>query len=129
MFNNNRYAREGGLVDEILLENLYRNPEGNPLILDTILLEKVRLESNIQLFLNTALVGSPSNLNNSSTAQATAHSPSSPVPPSESAPKSVTSSTSSSPHPPSTVIFSATPSTSTPKTPASPSSTSHQHTL
>src|SRR6478735_3837977 len=57
MFSNNRYAREGGLVDEILLENLYRNPEGNPLILDTILLEKVRLEPNIQLFLNTALVG------------------------------------------------------------------------
>ncbi|KIL94313.1 hypothetical protein FAVG1_02876 [Fusarium avenaceum] len=28
MFNNNRYAREGGLVDEILLENLHRNPEG-----------------------------------------------------------------------------------------------------
>ncbi|KAJ4245828.1 hypothetical protein NW762_013952 [Fusarium torreyae] len=57
MFNNNRYAREGGLVDEILLENLYRNPEGNPLILDTILLEKVRVESNIQLLLNTALMG------------------------------------------------------------------------
>lgn len=57
MFNNNRYAREGGLLDEVLLENLYRNPEGNPLILDTILLEKVRLEKNIQLFLNTALVG------------------------------------------------------------------------
>ncbi|WZH46651.1 uncharacterized protein QYS62_007741 [Fusarium acuminatum] len=57
MFNNNRYAREGGLVDEILLENLHRNPEGNPLILDTILLEKVRLESRIQLFLNTALMG------------------------------------------------------------------------
>nr|AAO64249.1 unknown [Fusarium sporotrichioides] len=57
MFNNNRYAREGGLVDEILLENLYRNPEGNPLILDTILLEKVKLEPNIKLFLNTALAG------------------------------------------------------------------------
>jgi hypothetical protein len=57
MFNNNRYSREGGLVDEILLENLHRNPEGNPLILDTILLEKVREEPNIQLFLNTALVG------------------------------------------------------------------------
>ncbi|CAK7218114.1 hypothetical protein SBRCBS47491_003397 [Sporothrix bragantina] len=56
MFNNNRYAREGGLVDEILLENLYRNPEGNPLILDTILLEKVREEPNIRLFLNTALM-------------------------------------------------------------------------
>jgi len=57
MFNNNRYAREGALVDEILLENLHRNPEGNPLILDTILLEKVHDEPNIQLFLNTALVG------------------------------------------------------------------------
>jgi hypothetical protein len=57
MFNNNRYAREGGLVDEILLENLHRNPEGNPLILDTILLEKVVDEQNIQLFLNTALIG------------------------------------------------------------------------
>lgn len=57
MFNNNRYAREGGLVEEILVENLHRNPEGNPLILDTILLEKVREESNIQLFLNTALIG------------------------------------------------------------------------
>lgn len=57
MFNNNRYAREGALVDEILLENLHRNPEGNPLILDTILLEKVVDEPNIQLFLNTALIG------------------------------------------------------------------------
>ncbi|KAH6876337.1 FAD dependent oxidoreductase-domain-containing protein [Thelonectria olida] len=56
MFNNNRYAREGGLVDEILLENLHRNPEGNPVILDTVLLDKVRAEPNIKLFLNTALV-------------------------------------------------------------------------
>ncbi len=57
MFNNNRYAREGGTVDEILLENLHRNPEGNPLILDTIMLEKVIEEPNIQLFLNTAMIG------------------------------------------------------------------------
>ena len=41
MGNNNRWAREGGVIDEILVENLYRNPEGNPLILDTLLLEKV----------------------------------------------------------------------------------------
>ncbi|MEO1808417.1 MAG: FAD-dependent oxidoreductase, partial [Bacteroidota bacterium] len=33
MGNNNRWAREGGVIDEILLENLYRNQEGNPLIL------------------------------------------------------------------------------------------------
>jgi hypothetical protein len=55
MGNNNRWAREGGVVDEILVENLYRNPEGNPLILDTILIEKVSLEPNIRLLLNTAV--------------------------------------------------------------------------
>lgn len=55
MGNNNRWAREGGVLDEILVENLYRNPEGNPLILDTILLEKVTNEPNLQLLLNTAV--------------------------------------------------------------------------
>lgn len=55
MGNNNRWAREGGVIDEILLENMYRNREGNPLILDTILLEKVILETNITLLLNTAV--------------------------------------------------------------------------
>lgn len=55
MGNNNRWAREGGLIDEILLENAYRNPEGNPLIFDTILLEKVISEQNIRLLLNTAV--------------------------------------------------------------------------
>src|SRR5690349_10623520 len=29
MGNNNRWSREGGVIDEILVENLYRNPEGN----------------------------------------------------------------------------------------------------
>ncbi|GAB4009296.1 hypothetical protein GCM10028808_17500 [Spirosoma migulaei] len=55
MGNNNRWAREGGVIDELLLENLYRNPEGNPLIFDTILLEKVVLEPNITLLLNTVV--------------------------------------------------------------------------
>lgn len=55
MGNNNRWAREGGVMDEILVENLYRNPEGNPLILDTILLEKVHAEQNIMLLLNLAV--------------------------------------------------------------------------
>ena len=54
MGNNNRWAREGGIVGEILVENMYRNPEGNSLILDTILLEKVIEEKNIRLLLNTA---------------------------------------------------------------------------
>ncbi|MEJ7913271.1 MAG: FAD-dependent oxidoreductase, partial [Chitinophagaceae bacterium] len=55
MGNNNRWAREGGVIDELLVENMYRNPEGNSLIFDTIILEKVREEPNIQLLLNTAL--------------------------------------------------------------------------
>ena len=55
MGNNNRWAREGGVIDELLVENLYRNPEGNPLIFDSIILEKVVSEPNITLLLNTAV--------------------------------------------------------------------------
>jgi len=55
MGNNNRWAREGGIIDEILVENLYRNKEGNPLIFDTILVEKVLAEKNLTLRLNTAV--------------------------------------------------------------------------
>lgn len=55
MGNNNRWAREGGVVDEILLENMQRNPEGNPVIFDTVLLDKIYQESNIKLLLNTAV--------------------------------------------------------------------------
>ena len=55
MGNNNRWAREGGVIDEIMLENAYRNPDGNPLIFDTVLLEKVTREENITLLLNTVV--------------------------------------------------------------------------
>lgn len=55
MGNNNRFSREGGVLDEILVENLYRNREGNPVILDTVILEKVLSEKNITLLLNTAV--------------------------------------------------------------------------
>jgi hypothetical protein len=55
MGTNNRWAREGGVINEITLENLWRNPEGNPLIYDTVLLEKVVDEPNITLLLNTAV--------------------------------------------------------------------------
>ncbi|WP_139956269.1 FAD-dependent oxidoreductase [Flavicella sediminum] len=55
MGNNNRWAREGGVMDEILVENLYRNKEGNAVIFDTVLLEKVLNEENITLLLNTAV--------------------------------------------------------------------------
>jgi hypothetical protein len=54
MGSNNRYAREGGLINDLLVENMYRNPEGNPLIFDTILLEYVANEPNITLLLNTS---------------------------------------------------------------------------
>ncbi len=55
MGNNNRWAREGGVIDEIMVENMARNPEGNALVLDTVMLEKVVLEKNLTLLLNTAV--------------------------------------------------------------------------
>ena len=55
MGNNNRWSREGGVIDEIMVENVYRNQKGNPIIFDTILLEKVVTEKNITLLLNTAV--------------------------------------------------------------------------
>ena len=56
MGTNSRWAREGGLLDEVLVENTYRNPEGNPVIFDTLLLEKATAEPNLTLRLNTALI-------------------------------------------------------------------------
>lgn len=55
MGNNNRWSREGGVIDEILVENLYKNKEGNPVIFDTIVLDKIKQEKNIRLLLNTAV--------------------------------------------------------------------------
>lgn len=55
MGNNNRWAREGGVIDELLVENTFRNPDGNPIILDSLLLDKVTSEPNITLLLNTSL--------------------------------------------------------------------------
>ena len=55
MGNNNRWAREGGVVDEIMLENAWRNPEANPVLFDTVLLEKAISEPNLTLLLNTAV--------------------------------------------------------------------------
>jgi hypothetical protein len=57
MGSNNRWAREGGAVDELMIENLFRNPEGNAVIFDTVLLDMVLAEQNIQLLLNTAALG------------------------------------------------------------------------
>jgi hypothetical protein len=49
----NRYARETGIMGEMFLENQYRNKEGNPYLWDLIVLETVKAEPNIRLFLNT----------------------------------------------------------------------------
>jgi len=55
MGNNNRWAREGGVIDEILVENTFRNKEGNPVIFDMVVMDKVLAEPNIRLLLNTVV--------------------------------------------------------------------------
>lgn len=55
MGNNNRWSREGGIINEILLDNLYKNKSGNPVIFDIVLMEKVVSEPNITLLLNTSV--------------------------------------------------------------------------
>ncbi|NGN64231.1 FAD-dependent oxidoreductase, partial [Streptomyces sp. A7024] len=47
------FARETGVMGELFVENQYRNPAGNPYYWDLVLLEAVRAEPRIQLFLNT----------------------------------------------------------------------------
>jgi hypothetical protein len=49
----NRYARETGIMGELFLENQFRNPDGNPYLWDLVVLEAVKAEPNIELFLNT----------------------------------------------------------------------------
>ncbi|MGY5000746.1 FAD-dependent oxidoreductase [Streptomyces griseus] len=48
-----RWARETGIMGELYTENQYRNPEGNPYYWDQVVLDAVRAEPNIDLFLNT----------------------------------------------------------------------------
>ncbi|TNJ65456.1 FAD-dependent oxidoreductase [Paenibacillus hemerocallicola] len=48
-----RYARETGIIGEMLVENQFRNAEGNPYYWDLVVLETVLAERNIRLFLNT----------------------------------------------------------------------------
>ena len=50
---NQRWARETGIVGEMYVENQYRNPEGNPVYWDDVVLDTVRAEPDIDLFLNT----------------------------------------------------------------------------
>ena len=55
MGNNNRWAREGGVIGELLVENLYRNKDGNPVYFDALLMDKVCAEKNIRLLLDTVV--------------------------------------------------------------------------
>ncbi|MDE5979074.1 MAG: FAD-dependent oxidoreductase, partial [Muribaculaceae bacterium] len=55
MGNNNRWSREGGVINEIMTENVFRNKEGNPVIFDTVLLDIVMSEPNITLLLDTVV--------------------------------------------------------------------------
>lgn len=49
---NGEDVRETGIVEEIMLENYYRNTNHLFSIWDSVLYEKVRFEKNIELFLN-----------------------------------------------------------------------------
>lgn len=48
--------RETGIIEEIQLENIYRNPLGNYSIWDSVLYEKVRFQDNLLLLLNCTCV-------------------------------------------------------------------------
>lgn len=49
-------AREGGMIEEILLENAVRNPQRSASMFDLILYEKCRAEPNLTLLLNTTVI-------------------------------------------------------------------------
>lgn len=50
-------TREGGIIEEIRLDTTVQNPQRSASMLDLILYDKCRAESNLQLMLNTAIVG------------------------------------------------------------------------
>jgi hypothetical protein len=52
----NLFSEEMGIIGELKLANQYKNPEGNPILWDEILLDAVFNEPNISLFLNTMVV-------------------------------------------------------------------------
>ena len=55
MGNNNRWAREGGIMGELMEENLWRNKEGNPVLFDLVLLDWVQAQQGLTLLLNTVV--------------------------------------------------------------------------
>ena len=53
-------AREGGIIEEIRLENTVHNPQRSGSVFDLILYDKCRREPNLTLMLNTAVVAAES---------------------------------------------------------------------
>ena len=49
-----RHLQETGIMEEILLENMHRNPSRNFSVWDALLYEKVKFQENITLLLNCA---------------------------------------------------------------------------
>lgn len=49
-------ARESGIIEEIRLENSFRNPQRSPSMFDLILYEKCRAEPGLTVMLNTSVV-------------------------------------------------------------------------
>jgi hypothetical protein len=49
-------ARESGIIEEIRLENAFRNPQRSPSMFDFILYEKCRAEPGLTLLLDTAVI-------------------------------------------------------------------------
>ncbi|MBI5830971.1 MAG: FAD-dependent oxidoreductase [Armatimonadetes bacterium] len=49
--------RETGIIEEIELDNIARNPAASWSIWDSILYEKARLEPNVTLLLNASVIG------------------------------------------------------------------------
>lgn len=54
--SHGKNLHETGLIEEIMLENMYRNPSGNYSIWDSVLYEKCRYQPNLQLFLNASVI-------------------------------------------------------------------------
>ncbi len=49
----NLYSRESGIIGELLIENRYRNPQGNVYLWHTVLVDALRREKNCHVYLNT----------------------------------------------------------------------------
>ncbi len=67
-------VRESGIIEEIRLENSFRNPQRSPSMFDLILYEKCLAESNLTLLLNTRVTEATMEGNRITAAKAMRHS-------------------------------------------------------